>query len=75
VSDERICLECPLFQCVEGAKGCEFTQITRIRATTASNRRTWRRNVAMARQVKTGRRLLGFKKYDRRFRYSNGKGI
>lgn len=70
MSEERICLECPLFQCDEASKRCEFTQITRIKMRLPRNRKIWRRNMAKAREVRSGRAALGMKKYDRRFKYA-----
>ena len=73
--DERVCLDCTLFQCDESDKRCAFTQITRLKMRMPENLKIWRRNMATAREVRSGRSALGMKKYDKRFKYSNGKGI
>jgi len=75
MSVERVCLECTLFQCDETDKQCKFTQITRIKMRMPTNLKIWRQNLVTAREVRSGRSALGMKKYDRRFKFSNGKGI
>lgn len=81
------CRHCPIRVNCDYLSGmCRLSplEVARFRPELVSNavrehqdrrRATYRRNVTVARTVKSGRRALGMKKYDRRFRYSNGKGI